>query len=69
MEYETNIDIVHLHAIEETIRYAKKYGTRATYDGMVKHLSWYWMDHGRTMGHKPQGWVLDWIKTLVGEPV
>jgi len=64
---ECNIDLVHLHAVEETLRYVERHGTRATYEGMVKHLSWYWMDHSRKMEHKPQGWILEWIKALVGE--
>jgi len=69
MDYNNGIDLVHIHAVEETLRYVERYGTRATYQGVVKHLSWYWMDHSRAMMHKPQGWVLDWIKSLVGGPV
>ncbi|KKM99683.1 hypothetical protein LCGC14_1145320 [marine sediment metagenome] len=61
------IDIVHLHAVEETLRYLDMHGERTSYKGLVKHLSWYWMDHSKEMKHKPQGWVLDWIKCLTGE--
>lgn len=61
------IDVVHLHAIEETLRHLEKHGDETTYNGLVKHLSWYWMDHSKKMKHEPQGWVLDWIKCLTGE--
>ena len=64
-----NIDLVHIHAVEETLRYVDYHGDKATYQGVISNLSWYWMDHGKEMKHKPQRWLLEWIKSLTGEPV
>jgi len=64
------IDLVDLHAVEETIRYTEQHGTDATYDKLIKHLSWYWNQQyvgGERQERKPKGWVLDWIKCLTGE--
>lgn len=68
MDYNTDsVDLVHLHAVEETLRYVEIHGDESTYDGLVEHLSWYWKDHSIVQDHKPQGWILEWIKCLLGE--
>jgi len=70
MDYNgTDIGLVHLHAIEETLRYVEEHGSNTTYEGLLKHLSWYWQDHNTRREHKPQGWVLEWIKCLAGVAV
>jgi hypothetical protein len=61
------ISFVHLHAVEETLRYLEQHGEKTTYDGLVKHLSWYWMDHQNEKEYKPQEWMFEWIKCLSGE--
>lgn len=58
------IDLVHLHAVEETLRYVEEHGDQTTYEGLVNHISWYWKRHNQKQDHKPQGWVLEWIKCL-----
>lgn len=54
------IALIHLHAIEEIIRYVGEH-PGATYDELVKHISWYWND-GTKKDYRPQGWVLKYIK-------
>lgn len=61
-----SLELVHLQAVESTLQYVEKHGERATYEGMIKNISWYWMDHTRPMDHKPKEWVLGWIKSLAG---
>jgi hypothetical protein len=68
MDYNTfGIDLADLHAVEETLRYVEEHGSSTTYDGLVKHLSWYWRDHGTKKEYRPKGWMLAWIKCLIGE--
>ena len=59
------IDLAHLHAVEETLRYVEEHGEKTTYEGLIKHLSWYWND-GSNKPFKPQGWMLDWVRCLSG---
>jgi len=69
MGYNTNIELAHLHAIEELIRYVEEHGDNATYDKLVNHLSWYWQHHGKDLptSYCPQGWIIECIKFLSGE--
>ena len=65
------IDLVHLHAIEEAIRYTED-NPDAKYEDLVKHLSWYWNQtkiKGKEQKYRPQGWVLQCVKFLTGETV
>ena len=61
-----DVNLVHIHAVEETLRYIDEHGEDATYEGVIDHLSWYWMDHSKPMKHMPEEWVLIWIKNLMG---
>ena len=61
------IGIAHLHAVEETLRYIEKHGDKTTYEGLVRHLSWYWNDANIKKPFKPQGWMFEWIRCLAGE--
>lgn len=47
-----------LAAIEDTIKYLELH-SGASYDDLVKNLSWYWK---KTKEHRPHGWVLEWLK-------
>ena len=60
------IDLVHLHAVEETLRYVEEHGENTTYDGLVAHLSWYWRSTNKK-SFKPQSWMFEWIRCLAGE--
>ena len=65
MDY--NIDLIHLHVVEEMLRYVEKHGDKTTYDGLINHLLWYWKDHKKTKNHRPQGWVCECARFLSGE--
>lgn len=60
-------DLAEIHAVEETIRYVDKHGEAATYDDLVKHISWYWRDTENQKPFVTKGWMFDWIRCLVGE--
>lgn len=65
MDWELGkIKFVHIHAVEETIRYIEKHAN-ATYEDVVSHISWYWRD-GKPKDYKPQAWVFEWIRCLTG---
>ena len=52
--------MAHIHAVEETIRYVGE-NKKVTYNGLVKHLAWYWKGSN---DFKPQAWMFDWIRCL-----
>lgn len=62
-----DIPLADYHAIEETLRYIEQ-KPDATYEELVRHLSWYWRGgQSKAAGHHPKEWVIDWIKCLTGE--